>query len=470
MKTGLFHSIVKIESLAAILLVITIVLVIAYQTLTRELTVDAQNSNWTTLCSDDRRHGGVSFTEDLSSSDTLSFSYTTQDTDQHSYAVFLVTPPKPEEDQADLALDLDWFTEITIRARAEGTEKQQFLFYLRDRPEHLVSDEDPSTSKYNEAFVELTEKTQTISLPRDSFVVPKWWVADKSVLPQDASPSFSNFEWIEVAVCRPNQANSGVVVIEEINFRGPLIAPVNFYKLLLGIWSLLAIPLCVKLYSSRKKARALRQIRLNQVAQRESGSKADLHGKTVQVKNSDTDEVQRNDELTGLPTSFGMQDTIDEALHAVRNGDAQANIILIDIDDMEMLNRASGISAGDAMIREVAEVIQKNLPEGNNVCRWSDDKFLIVCHGQDRDESRKLACALRKCIDEGTKATCSFGVHQLNPINSFEEAYERASKCVQEAKFNGKNKVVLFNLRSTTAPITSNVAAQVDQSHSAGTA
>ena len=131
MKTGLFHSIVKIESLAAILLVVTIVLVIAYQTLTKELTVDAQNSNWTTLCSDDRRHGGVSFTEDLSSSDTLSFSYTTQDTDQHSFAVFLLTPPKLEEDQADLALDLDWFTEITIRARAEGTEKQQFSLLWR---------------------------------------------------------------------------------------------------------------------------------------------------------------------------------------------------------------------------------------------------------------------------------------------------------------------------------------------------
>ena len=35
----------------------------------------------------------------------------------------------------------------------------------------------------------------------------------------------------------------------------------------------------------------------------------------------------------------------------------------------------------------------------------------------------------------------------MNPINHFEEVFERVSKCVCEAKFNGKNKVVLFSLR-----------------------
>lgn len=459
MKTGLFHSIVKIESLAAILLVVTIVLVIAQQTLTRELSVDAQAGNWTTHTADDRSNGGVSFTEDLTGSDALSFSYRTQDTDQPSYAVFLVLPPHEDDD-----LNLDWFSEIKIRARAEGAEKQQFHFYLRDRPEHFVSDEDSSSSKYNEAFIELAEQTRTICLPKDCFVVPRWWIAEKSVLPQDASPSYSNLQWIEIAVCNPNRSNSGVVVIEEISFRGPLISPNNFYNILLGIWSLLSIPLCIRVYSSRKKAKAIRQIRLNQMAQQESGSKADIQITSAKVKSSDTVELQRHDELTGLLNSFGIQNAIDEALQAVRNGNAQANIILIDIDDMERLNRSSGMTAGDALIREIASIIEKNLPQGNNVCRWSDDKFLIICHGKDRDESRKLACDLRKCIDEATTATCSFGVHQLNPINTFEEAFERASKCVQEAKFNGKNKVVLFNLRTTMAPVT-NGDEQISQSH-----
>lgn len=459
MKNGLFYSIVKIESLAVILLVVTIALGIAYQTLNRELVIDAQSTNWTTHCSDDRVSGGASVTEDLSTSEKLSFSYTTQDTDRNSYAVFLILPPEESE-----TLDLDWFSEITIRARAEGEAEQQFLFYLRDRPEHFVADEDASSSKYNEAFIELTEQAKTISLPRDCFVVPRWWIAERSVLPKDATPSFSNVKWIEIAVCRANQANGGEVVIEEISFRGPLFSPINFYKLLFGIWSLISIPLCVRFYTSVKKARAIRRVRLNQVAQKESGSKADIHATIAKTKSSDTVEVDRYDELSGLQTSFGIQNVIDDALQAVRSGNTQANIILIDIDDLERLNRTNGMSAGDALIRQIADIIKQKLPEGHEVCRWCGDKFLIVCLGQARDQSRKFACELRKCIDEGTLATCSFGVHQLNPINSFEEAYERAAKCVQEAKFHGKNKVVLFNLRSAAAPITNgNYDAQAGQ-------
>lgn len=457
MKNSLFHSIAKVESLAVILLVVTVTLVVAYQTLSRELVINGKTANWETVCSDDRSHGGTSFTEDLSNSQAMSFSYTTQEDDGHSFAAFIISPPEGE------IIDLDWFSEITVRARASGEGDQQFLFYVRDSPEHFVATGDGSSSKYNEAFIELTEQSNTISLPRDCFVVPRWWIAEKSVLPKDASPSFSNFKWIEIAVCRPNRANQGVVIIEEIIVRGPLMSPTNFYKLLFGIWSLLVLPLCIRFFSSTRKARAIRRIRLNQVAQQESASRVNIPTVTAKPKSCDTDEVNSFDELSELPTSFGLQDAIDEALHTVRSGIAKANIILIDIDDLERVNRTNGTSAGDAIIGQIAKIIEKTLPQGHKACRWCDDKFLILCQGQDRDESRILACSLRKCIDDETAVTCSFGVHQLNPINSFEEAYERAAKCVQEAKFQGKNKVVLFNLRSTSAPITHKLDPQLSQ-------
>ncbi len=459
MNSGLFHSIAKIESLAAILLAITILLGLSYQTLQRELVIGAQTSDWNTSCSDDRRRGGASFTEDLSTPDAMSFSYATQDDGRHSFAIFLISPPNEE------TLDLDWFTDVTITASAEGKEKQQFLLYLRDRPQHFIADGDGSSSKYNEAYFELTSQAQTISLPRDCFVVPRWWITEKSVLPEDASPSFSNLEWIEISVCHPNETNSGVVVIDEIRFRGPLITPVNFYKFLFGIWSLLSLPLCVKLYTDVKKARAIRRVRLNQVAKQDSESKTDVMAIAGRGKSAaDTQELERYDELSGLLSSFGIQDAIDEALTEVRNGQTQANIILVDIDDMEMLNRTKGMPEGDAMIRQIGGIIEENLPDGHKVCRWNDDKFVILCLGEARDESRILACDLKKLIAEKTSATCSFGVHQLNPINSFEEAYERAAKCVQEAKFNGKNKVVLFNLRTAANPITINYNDPLGQS------
>jgi len=454
MKNGLLHSIVKIESLAAILFVLTIVLVVVFQTFTREFTIDAQTANWMTEASDDRQHGGTSFTEDLSSENEFSFSYRTEDTNLTSFAVFLLSPATE-----DSVLDLDWFTEVTMKARAKGEGKQQFLLYLRDRPDHLTDNEDSTTCKYNEAFVQLTEQSSSISLPRDSFVVPRWWVAEKAVVPEDVSATFSHVEWIEIAVCNPSQANSGVVVIEEICFRGPLITPAIFYRILFGTWGLLAIPLCFQVFLRMKKTRAIRRIRQNQAAQQKSPSKTDLSISSSDKRNSDTIELQRTDELTGVLTNFGMQDAINEALQAVRNGEAKASIILVDIDDMELINRAHGMATGDALIIQVSEILKEGTARGLTIGRWKDDKFVVICLGQDRVEAKDVACLLRKRIDEETTATCSFGVHQLNPINTFEEAYDRASKCIQEAKFNGKNKVVLFNLRTSIAPFPNSAAA-----------
>lgn len=443
MKTGILQTLLKVESLAAILLLATVVFIIAFHCARREFSINRQSVDWGSEVSDDRKSGGSSFAEDRSDENDLKFFYRTEDSGGEAYAIFLLVPQAEGRPR-----DLDWFEDVKIKAYVEGSEPQQFLLLLRERVEHLLVEDDYSSRKYNEAYFELTNQPQTITIPRESFQVPRWWVAQRAVMPEDSSPTFRNFEWIELAVCYPNKASSGTVVIQEISFTGPIIPPVDFYRGLFGIWFLLAVPLCIRFVTNAKKARAIRRVRLNQVAQLEA--KTDEFQCAERVSFSDTVEIQRYDELTSLLTAFGIRDAIDEAIQAVRNGDDRANIILFDVDDMDLLNETKGNSVGDALLRQIAEITSRTLPESHSVARWSGDKFLIVCHGQNRAESKDLACQLKKLIETETSSTCSFGVHQLNPINSFEEAFERASSCVREAKFNGKNKVVMLNLRMPT--------------------
>ena len=449
MKILKYQSFLKVESLAAILFLATIIFVIAFQCLQRELIVTAQSSDWKSSVVDDRSVGGNSFIENLSDESRFKFAFETQDTEKDAYALFLLMPENGES-----TTDLSWFQNVTFKAHVDGGEPQLFLFILRDQVDHLYSKDDSTSLKYNESFIELTNTSRTITLPKGGFQVARWWVVDKEAELEDTAPSFDNFAWIEFAICNPNEANSGTVVIDSIAFTGPIIPPVDFYRGLFFIWFLLALPLCVRFYQNAKKTRSIRKSRRNQEAEIEE--KLGNSGSKNRTAVSDTDEIVIRDLLTGLPNRFGIRDEIDQAIQAVRRGEERANIILFDVDDIKLFNESQGEAEGDKLLQKIATIAKAALPTQHSVARWNDDKFLILCHGQSREASKDLACEIRKRIENETSATCSFGVHQINPINHFEEVFERVSKCVDEAKFNGKNKVVLFNLRESKIAIESN--------------
>ena len=444
MKNLKIQSNLKIELLAAILFLVTVVFVIAFNCFQRELNISAQSLNWKSYVADDRQVGGSSFTENLSDESQLKFAFETQDTTEAAYALFLLMP----ENEAS-STDLSWFKEIAIKAHVEGAAPQQFLLVLRDQVDHLFSEDDSSSMKYNESYLELTNKPQTITITKDSFSVSRWWVVEKATQPKDTSPSFNNFKWIELAVYDPHKASSGTVVIDSVTISGPIIPPVDFYRGLFGIWFLLALPLCTRFYLNGKKKRSIRRFRRNQES--ETGGKSGSCQSKIKTKTiiSDTSEIQSRDMLTGLPNRFGIRDEIDEATQAVRRGEEQANVILFDVDDLKLLNKSQGDAEGDKLLQQIASIAKAALPPKHSLARWGDDKFLILCLGQSREDSKNLACEIRRQIEIETSSTCSFGVHQMNPINHFEEVFDRVSKCVCEAKFNGKNKVVLFNLRAT---------------------
>ena len=442
MKTSKIKSVLKVESLAAILFLITVIIVIAFNCFERELNISAQSPDWSSHVTDDRTIGGSSFTEDLSNDSQLKFAFQTQETDKNAFALFLLMPENVES-----ATDLSWFQNITIKAHVEGAAPQQFLLVLRDRVDHLFSEDDSSSMKYNESFLELTNTSQTITIPKESFQVSRWWVVKRAAESKDSTPSFTNFAWIELGVCNPYEANSGTVVIDNITFTGPIIPPVDFYRGLFGIWFLLAVPLCMRFYQNLRKKRSLRRSRRNQELEME-GKLGNSQSKTKTI-DSDTAEIESRDILTGLQNRFGIRDEIDEATQAVRGGEERANVILFDVDDLKLLNKSQGEAQGDKLLQQIAKIAKAALPPKHSLARWGEDKFLILCLGQSRESSKDLACEIRRQIENQTSSTCSFGVQQMNPINHFEEVFERVSKCVQEAKFKGKNKVVLFNLRAS---------------------
>ncbi len=90
-------------------------------------------------------------------------------------------------------------------------------------------------------------------------------------------------------------------------------------------------------------------------------------------------EYQANhDSLTGLANRNLLNDRIEQAIAwAKRNGHV-LGVMLLDLDHFKLINDASGHSAGDALLKEVALRLMACVRETDTVARLGGDEFVII--------------------------------------------------------------------------------------------
>ncbi|GAC1327024.1 MAG: hypothetical protein NVSMB17_00530 [Candidatus Dormibacteria bacterium] len=113
----------------------------------------------------------------------------------------------------------------------------------------------------------------------------------------------------------------------------------------------------------------------------------------------------RTDPLTGIANRRGVQERLEmEWRRAARHGH-DLSIIALDCDRLGQVNEAFGYAAGDAVLREVAERLQRVLRAGDLVGRVGGDDFLVVCPHTDHEgaalAARKIVAQVKCALVEG---------------------------------------------------------------------
>lgn len=153
------------------------------------------------------------------------------------------------------------------------------------------------------------------------------------------------------------------------------------------------------------------------------------------------------DTLTGLCNRNHFMELYEKkAAESARNGEPMS-VILMDIDHFKLINDQYGHLRGDYVLREIADILTRNLRISDTICRWGGEEFLILCPHTDREKAIIVAEKLRDEIEsyefEGVgRITSSFGVTEWQEDDDHEKIFRRTDNSLYLAKLTGRNKVV----------------------------
>jgi diguanylate cyclase (GGDEF)-like protein len=155
------------------------------------------------------------------------------------------------------------------------------------------------------------------------------------------------------------------------------------------------------------------------------------------------------DPLTGMLNRKALAARISELSQQSQVSGEPIGVIVGDVDNFKRINDSHGHSTGDAVLRDVASVLRRQLRAFDLVYRLGGEEFLILLPGSDVDGSESRAEQLRLAVADGSmaagaKLTMSFGVSASTPGAEFDydAVFAAADAALYEAKRRGRDQVV----------------------------
>ncbi|KVT60197.1 putative bifunctional diguanylate cyclase/phosphodiesterase [Burkholderia ubonensis] len=169
-------------------------------------------------------------------------------------------------------------------------------------------------------------------------------------------------------------------------------------------------------------------------------------------------ELAHHDSLTGLPNRATFLAEFDACL---RRSDKVIALLFIDLDGFKLINDARGHSAGDEVLRQVAERLRGQCPEpGMMLGRIGGDEFAVLMRDTDADGAMGVAARLVDTLVApyapspdrqfriGASIGCVLAPHHGNDAGGL---LSRADMALYAAKKAGKGTYRMFSPNMETS-------------------
>lgn len=167
----------------------------------------------------------------------------------------------------------------------------------------------------------------------------------------------------------------------------------------------------------------------------------------LESHNAELNVLAATDGLTGVANKRALLERLGMELHAAWQVQAPLSLVLLDVDHFKAYNDSYGHPAGDAALKQVAQLLSQSARSSDLVARYGGEEFVLLLPATDSEGARRLAERCRAAIAQTAFAhgplTASFGVATLGGVTvSPDELIGWADAALYAAKRQGRNAVV----------------------------
>jgi diguanylate cyclase (GGDEF)-like protein/PAS domain S-box-containing protein len=160
-----------------------------------------------------------------------------------------------------------------------------------------------------------------------------------------------------------------------------------------------------------------------------------------------------HDTLTGLINRVEFENRLNDALEHSRTDRTSHVLMYLDLDQFKVVNDTCGHIAGDELLKQISQLVEKTTRRNDIVARLGGDEFAILLQSCPIERSINLAEELRSVIrdfrftweDKPFSLGVSIGIVSFNDsFSSVTQILSAADSACYAAKDAGRNRVHLY--------------------------
>jgi diguanylate cyclase (GGDEF)-like protein len=170
-----------------------------------------------------------------------------------------------------------------------------------------------------------------------------------------------------------------------------------------------------------------------------------------------------HDRLTGVANRETLLTTLTSEIERATRHHKWLSVAFIDIDRFKPINDTYGHHAGDAVLRQIADLISDNIRASDLFGRYGGEEFMLILPETTPEQATFLADQLRRLVmehplliapEQPLRVTISIGV--VGDVGSQLQAdrlVDQADAAMYAAKSLGRNRVYRYRAVDDNAPV-----------------
>ena len=159
-------------------------------------------------------------------------------------------------------------------------------------------------------------------------------------------------------------------------------------------------------------------------------------------------QVMRRQLLLDPLTQIGNRYQVDQWMNnLIKKAEEEIfSVLFLDLDYFKAINDEYGHKAGDDILKELTEVLQRNLEKEHDLGRWGGEEFIILaktpeCEAFNIAEKLRVTIEAHKFQYVKKGITISIGVTEFREGDTTDSILIRADERLYKSKNEGRNRV-----------------------------